>query len=150
ARARIQVVFQGGGAKLCALMAVCDVLKQYHAENRIEITRVAGSSAGAIAAVMLASPKAMDTFVEKLKSVGGFYLTQMKVSSARGMARVWRGKPYFPNIDLTKFFHELFITADSPKKVGEPEFEPQLYYTDLYSLESTAASKDETIANALA
>jgi predicted acylesterase/phospholipase RssA len=51
----LQVVFQGGGAKLCHLMAVCDVLKDYEASGRIRVTRAAGSSAGAIVAVMLAS-----------------------------------------------------------------------------------------------
>ena len=43
----IQVVLQGGGAKICVLMAVCDVLKELEADKRIQITRAAGSSAGA-------------------------------------------------------------------------------------------------------
>jgi predicted acylesterase/phospholipase RssA len=58
----IQVVFQGGGAKLCLLMAVVDILRQYEADKKIEIKRAAGSSAGAIAAVMLASTKSIETY----------------------------------------------------------------------------------------
>jgi predicted acylesterase/phospholipase RssA len=51
----LQIVFQGGGAKLCALMAVCDALREYEEKSYIQIKRVGGSSAGAIAAVMFAS-----------------------------------------------------------------------------------------------
>ena len=53
----VQVVFQGGGAKLCVLMAVCEVLKEFQSQGRIVINRVAGSSAGGIAAAMLSSNK---------------------------------------------------------------------------------------------
>lgn len=58
----VQVVFQGDGAKICALTAVCEVLKKLADDQRIKITRIAGSSAGAIAAVMLGSQKPISDF----------------------------------------------------------------------------------------
>ena len=67
--APIQVVFQGGGAKLCLLMAVAEVLQEYQSAGRIEIRRVAGSSAGAIAAVMLVSGKPIKTYKAELKNL---------------------------------------------------------------------------------
>jgi hypothetical protein len=58
----IQVVFQGGGAKLASLMAVCEVLQDSQKAGKIEITRTAGSSAGAISAVMLVSSKSVKDY----------------------------------------------------------------------------------------
>lgn len=77
--APIQVVFQGGGAKLCLLMAVAEVLQQYQSAGRIEIKRVAGSSAGAIVAIMLASGKPIGTYKAELKTLASKYLTSTKV-----------------------------------------------------------------------
>jgi len=56
----------GGGARLCLLMAVCSVLE---ADRRIQVTRMAGSSAGAIAAAMLASEKKIETYIADLKRI---------------------------------------------------------------------------------
>lgn len=67
----IQVVFQGGGAKLASLMAVCEVLQDSQKAGKIEITRTAGSSAGAISAVMLVSSKSVkDYYKPRLKIIG--------------------------------------------------------------------------------
>lgn len=96
--APIQVVFQGGGAKLCLLMAVAEVLQKYQSAGRIEVRRVAGSSAGAIAAVMLASGKPVETYRAELKSIADKYLKSTKTSSWLGAWRVFRGGPYFKEL----------------------------------------------------
>lgn len=102
---QLQVVFQGGGAKLCLLMAVCSVLE---ADKRIKVTRVAGSSAGAIAAAMFASGKTIETYVSELKRIAPQYLKQLKTSRLSGIYRVAMGSPYFKNFSLEKFFLDLF------------------------------------------
>jgi predicted acylesterase/phospholipase RssA len=50
-------------------MAVCELLRRYQANGRIQINRVAGSSAGAIAAAMLASKKSVETFRSEIKAI---------------------------------------------------------------------------------
>jgi len=146
----IQVVFQGGGAKLCVLMAVCEVLQEYQTDNRIKINRLAGSSAGAIAAAMLGfkKKKVIGTFKSDIKRIGPLYLAKMKVESPRleywlgksqgvwvakrrAAWRVYRGGPYFTGFDLKSFFEELFDNVSNCENL-EPE--TSLYYTDLYSL----------------
>jgi predicted acylesterase/phospholipase RssA len=146
----IQVVFQGGGAKLCLLMAVCDILKQYEAARRIAVTRVAGSSAGAIAAVMLASNKSMELYKSSIKLIGREYLAQMNVRQLVGAWRVYRGNAYFSDMHLERFFERLFCSDDGPRRVQELRCEPQLYFTDLYSLNARACAPDEAIPKALA
>src|ERR1700683_1681930 len=97
----LQVVFQGGGAKLCCLMAVCGVLK---ADKRIEITRVAGSSAGAIAATMLASSKSLPVYKAELKNIAPKYMSTLSTWKWQGALRVYPGEPYFNKLNLENFF----------------------------------------------
>jgi predicted acylesterase/phospholipase RssA len=146
----IQVVFQGGGAKLCLLMAVCDVLKTKEFRERVQVTRVAGSSAGAIAAAMFGSDIPMQTYRDRLKSIGPQYLESVKTNTALGVWRVFRGEPYFSDLSLEPFFEELFSAGSGPKKVGDLTLEARLYFTDLYSLSSRFSPNDEALAKALA
>src|SRR5690348_13880652 len=97
---KIQVVFQGGGAKLCLLMAVCNVLADFEKDNRIKVTRVAGSSAGAIAAVMFASKKALETYKSEVKSIGRRLIDAMRIHRYRGFYRAFRGDPYYKELNL--------------------------------------------------
>jgi predicted acylesterase/phospholipase RssA len=53
--ARVQIAFQGGGAKLVNMLAVAEELERAHNQGEITITRVAGTSAGSIVACLLAS-----------------------------------------------------------------------------------------------
>ncbi len=146
----IQVVFQGGGAKLCVLMAVCDALKKHTADGRIEITRVAGSSAGAIAAAMLASNVPMDIYKIRVAELGAKYLPTMKKYKWVAALRVCNGAAYFNNFSLENFFEELFCVDQGPKKVGDLLPDAHLYFTDLYSLEARVAPKDDSLPRALA
>ena len=118
--APVQVVFQGGGAKLPLLMAVAEGLQAYatgveaSAEvearaKKIEITRVAGSSAGAIVAVMLASGKPIGTYKEAVKRLGKKYLDKTKIHNFIGISQVVLGAPYFKELYLEDFFNEFVL-----------------------------------------
>jgi predicted acylesterase/phospholipase RssA len=150
--APIQVVFQGGGAKLCLLMAVADVLQQYQTAGRIEIKRAAGSSAGAIAAVMLASGKPIGTYKAELKTLARSYLHSTKVPRWIGTCRVMSGIAYFKELYLENFFKELFCSGlEAPKSIKDLKIkDTRIYYTDLYSLESRSTPDYEAIPKALA
>jgi predicted acylesterase/phospholipase RssA len=52
---KVQVAFQGGGAKLYALIAAAEALKNLEDKKYIKVTRIAGSSAGSIAATLFAA-----------------------------------------------------------------------------------------------
>lgn len=51
---KIQVVFQGGGAKFAQLLAIAETLQDMEQSGQIEITRLAGTSAGSLVAGLLA------------------------------------------------------------------------------------------------
>jgi predicted acylesterase/phospholipase RssA len=52
---KIQVAFQGGGAKIFALIAAAEVLKGFERAGRVQVTRIAGTSAGAIVGTLYAA-----------------------------------------------------------------------------------------------
>jgi predicted acylesterase/phospholipase RssA len=106
----VQVVFQGGGAKICVLMAVCEVLKRFEADQRIKITRVAGSSAGAIAAVMLGSNRPISDFRIELRNIAERHLPFMNVSKLRGAWRIYWGHAWFYEIRLSEIFNDFFVS----------------------------------------
>ena len=51
---KVQIALQGGGAKLASLLAVLEALAICEQEGKIQITRIAGTSAGAIAGSLFA------------------------------------------------------------------------------------------------
>jgi predicted acylesterase/phospholipase RssA len=146
----VQVVFQGGGAKLCVLMAVCEVLKEFQSQGRIVINRVAGSSAGGIAAAMLSSNKPIPQFKVEIKNLAEAHIRDLKVWRVWGFLRVLGGWPYFRKIDLQTFFHDLFCKNGGPLKVSDLQPTTQIFFTDLYSMASRLVPPDEPLPKALA
>jgi predicted acylesterase/phospholipase RssA len=146
----VQVVFQGGGAKICVLTAVCDVLKKLADDQRIKITRVAGSSAGAIAAVMLGSQKPISDFKFALRIIAEKHLPLMVVPKYKGAWRVYKGRPWFHEIRLATIFNELFCKNGGPQYVSDLPILTEIYTTDLYTLKSKPIARNESIPQALA
>lgn len=147
----LQVVFQGGGAKLCHLMAVCDVLKGYEAAGRIRVTRAAGSSAGALAAVMLASKHPISEYKVRVAQTAAHFGSSLRVSELKGKWRVLNGHPYFgKTFYLEDVFTHLLGKDIAQTDVSKFQFPLELYFTDLYSLSSRIAPQDDTCARALA
>lgn len=57
----IQIALQGGGAKIVALFAAMEGVQKLQREGRVRVSRVSGTSAGAIVATMLAAGLDMRT-----------------------------------------------------------------------------------------
>lgn len=65
---KIRLVFQGGGARLVNLLAAAEAIRAFELEGKIKITRVAGTSAGAIVAAILATGEDPSKLKEALKA----------------------------------------------------------------------------------
>jgi NTE family protein len=143
----LQLVFQGGGARLCALMAVCEYLQK---SDKIKLTRVAGSSAGAIAAAMLASKLPISEYKLKLQAIGNALRPNLNVCRYFGALRVAQGGRYFKSISLENIFNDLFCKDTNLKLVGDLPIDAELYFTDLYTLRSRSSEKSESLPKALA
>ncbi|MGW5837948.1 patatin-like phospholipase family protein [Methylorubrum extorquens] len=73
---KIQVAFQGGGARLALLLPVVHALRDLDGVT-VQITRVAGTSAGAIAAALLAGEANMPALIQHLRG-----LSQSEIDAA--------------------------------------------------------------------
>ena len=148
---KLQIVFQGGGAKLASLMAVCAALEKLRLDREIEISRVAGSSAGAIAAVMLASGVEIATYVERLRRIEKKYGQALEISKTQRYLNLLRGKALFPDLDLFAFFSELFPDLKKVEDLALEKGTPaRIYHTNLVTLEGKEAGDGDSLAQALA
>lgn len=148
---KLQIVFQGGGARICVLMAVCAVLKKFHEEKRIDITRVCGASAGSIAATMLASARPIDYFNRTIQALWPEYRALMGDNHYYSLARVvLLGEPYFRKLSLYNFFSDLFCKDGAERKFSELRFSASAYYSDLNALSGAVSDERDDIPDALA
>lgn len=107
---KLRVALQGGGAKLVTLMAAADALSDLQNEGKIEITQLAGTSAGAIVACMLASKDPMESYRLQTLKAANEVITHFEIKSWKSTIfwKLIQGTPIFPETKVRKFMHELF------------------------------------------
>jgi predicted acylesterase/phospholipase RssA len=159
---RVQVAFQGGGARIFGHLAVCEVLRKFSSsdENRIQITRVAGSSAGALAAAAISSNEAITTIKERFARLGRELQPRLADKGCRHLLKrlnryrrvIWGG-PYFNEIDLVTVFKEIYHPENSMALVQQADAQKPktlIYFTDLTSRRLRPSPPDNVLAQALA
>lgn len=111
---RVKVVFQGGGAKLVSLLAAAEILLEAEQARQIEVVRVAGVSAGAIAATMLASGLNPTIFRDTLRREGQAMIGLFPAAMSRPRLywRIARGKPIYPERAFRELLKALFVDAE--------------------------------------
>lgn len=113
----IQLVLQGGGAKLYALVAALDAVDSAVQEHKIEVRRIAGTSAGAIIGGLYAAgvkPQTMrEAFsgfpLDKLASFDGAW------RKSTALLKAIRGIPLADDRQLAAFLNRL-LSATQPSK----------------------------------
>jgi NTE family protein len=106
-------VFQGGGAKLGALVAAAEAVDGQRHDFGYTIKTVSGTSAGAIVACMLASGR-MGEFRERLRGIAERHVKTIVRKDPWFVWgwRLWLGKPLY-DVDAYKaFLVELFTLSD--------------------------------------
>jgi predicted acylesterase/phospholipase RssA len=83
----VKVIFQGGGARLPALIAAAEVLSEFsefdeNKNKRIQISHIYGVSAGSIAGCMLATKSSMASYREIARRAGENALRNLPKLSA--------------------------------------------------------------------
>lgn len=103
---RVQVAFQGGGARIAALLAAAEAIR---ACRELEVTRVAGTSAGAIAALIFASGAEIPGVREALLQRGDKGIARLFPPRCT-LRQFWiaaRGNPLYDIDELRKLLKEL-------------------------------------------
>jgi predicted acylesterase/phospholipase RssA len=107
---KIQLAIQGGGAKIVALFAVLEAVEDLQDNNIVHVTRIAGTSAGAIAGCLFAAGLRMPLLCERLKAVSPEQIRRAfpSPSKLRVVCTLGRGVPIWDTQPLEKFLEELF------------------------------------------
>jgi len=111
---RLQLAIQGGGAKICHLLATMEAIQDLERNNEIKITRIAGTSAGAIVACMYAAKIDFAGFRQTLqKGLGRELLDIFKPPNRLVMGySIVTGRPFWDEEKLKKVFDGIFKPAN--------------------------------------
>ncbi len=90
---RVQLAVQGGGAKVFALLAALDSVQQLVRAGKLEVTRIAGTSAGAIAASLFAAGVDLAGLRHELPTLGGGIIRELGAPSFLDFVRAATGRP---------------------------------------------------------
>ncbi len=105
----IQIAIQGGGAKICSLIAAMDAVQELEREGVVKVTRVAGTSAGAIVGCLFAADIPMEVVKVRLQSFNPPQLSQMfPAPGLKNLTRLSFGKPLWKPDALAKELDRFF------------------------------------------
>lgn len=107
---RIQLAIQGGGAKICTLLAAMEAVQSLEDEKLLKVTRIAGTSAGAIVGSLFAAGIRMTSI--KVLLEGGLGADLVVAFSPPSVGKVlWnvaRDKPFWDSTLLEGPLKKLF------------------------------------------
>ncbi len=146
----VQVAFQGGGAKLPALLAVADALKDAEDKGKIVITKLAGTSAGSIAASMLATRPDFECLRELfLSNEAARIAKNLSPPSTAKMiwSAVW-GKP-IRTFKPLRLFLKKFFDKENVYKIRDLDIDTKISYTNLSNSEVRPCNRNDDISLAI-
>ena len=123
---RLQLAIQGGGAKIVSLLAAMEVVEKLEADKLIKITRIAGTSAGAIVACLYAGGVPMALVKERLRNISPKQLGRLFPPPGLNIIKNFpRGRPLwdtdFLESELNRFLGEPGIDFEQLSKRKETE-----------------------------
>lgn len=149
----ISVAFQGGGAKIFELLATTHAFQEKEGPE-IRFVRASGSSAGAIAAAMLATNCDIGKIVsdpDRIKKIIETNFPIKRMSKSNIFWRLGRGKPIFDENALQTAIIELFeigeVDATLPiKDAVRPKTELRIARSNIRHKRSLVATEGSDIA----
>jgi predicted acylesterase/phospholipase RssA len=156
----LQLAFQGGGARLALFFPVIAALQQLESENVLKITRVAGSSAGAIAAALFAGKANVPALIEHCKGLRSKEATLRRVfpapdliswgGKAAAMYKIWNQQPFGDERALATLIDNAFSAAQiQAKTVGALAIPAFIASADLVSHRHREADRSASLTQSL-
>jgi predicted acylesterase/phospholipase RssA len=117
---QLQLAFQGGGAKLALLIAAAEAISEMEDAGEIKITRIAGTSAGAIIGALLAAKCDIAKVRAELAGAKGrdFLKHYQLPSFTTGLWSAIRGKPFWSEEPLRDWLVDQFAAFSA--RAGHP------------------------------
>lgn len=118
---RFQLALQGGGAKILAMLAAVEGIRKLQSEGRVQVTRIAGTSAGSVVAAMFAAGVDLGAARKDLQERLGPTIKQ-HFSPPSNTTLFWnlvlRGRPLWSEELLTRLLLPYFST-DGTETLGQ-------------------------------
>jgi predicted acylesterase/phospholipase RssA len=146
---KFQFVFQGGGAKLGVLLAAAEAAYAQRAANNFAITRISGTSAGAIAACVLATGENPAVFRLRLERLSAQYLEDIENKSVPlvRLYRMCKGTPVYNAIVYKQFLRDLFQHETKRwESIKDLNIDVSIHAVDMYSKKEIIYNKDSAIS----
>lgn len=148
----IQFAFQGGGAKIVALLAVAEAIQDFERHGKIRVTGAAGTSAGSIVAAFVAARIPASQIMAALKAGKGRELLEpcQMPSMAKIVWKLLRGQPLWNSAPLRAWLHYQFKAVGIVRVEDASKSMPlTITKTNLGSRASVSAQPSEILADAL-
>ena len=146
----MQLALQGGGAKIVYLVAVLQAIETLEKDSVIEITRIAGTSAGAMAGALFAARVPMEVVKAKLSDFKTKLCKFPQPSNIRTALSIVRGNPIASTAALAQILSDLFKKDPiNVNVVGDLKIPTLIMSANLFTGSTHTAEKNEDIVNAL-
>jgi len=128
----IQLTLQGGGAKFAVLLAAAEAVQELEAQKLIRVTRIAGTSAGAIVGAFLAAERPVAPLRARLTGREGQELIGNfpRKSRPAALLNAALGRPFWDDTPLGKWLAAEFEGLTTLNSLRKPLF---VYSADLDS-----------------
>lgn len=154
----IAVAFQGGGARLIGLIAAAHALSDMERNRDISIRAISGSSAGSIAAFLLASNANFDQVRDTIRQLEprirrSFPYISSRALYIRFLNFLLTGATIYKPERLKEII-ELILSKsgiEPRKRIADLSLQKELFlmYSDIYSFSSQPAHESEVVSEAL-
>ena len=145
---KIRVVFQGGGARVTTLLAAAEALEEL--EDQFTVDRVIGTSAGAIAACVYASPESVKSHISTMLAVGAATIKNFELGPNFPIigrpwltSKVLAGHSVFDEKHVMKFFDEVLVDSDG-QTIKKMRFPTCIVASDLENREKVTHDVTES------
>jgi NTE family protein len=139
----IQLAIQGGGAKIVYLLAALHAVKRLEIRGVVKVTRIAGTSAGAIAGALYAAGVSMldakEYFRAKRETFAAAFPAQQ--SHASVIWKLLRNKPFWSQDPLRKALEELL--PENVRQLKDLDIPLTVVATDLSELRAVTFKPDD-------
>ena len=136
-KTRLQFAFQGGGARLGPLLAAAHGTFEA-LDSEVEISCLSGTSAGAIAATVLATRRDPEIFRARIRALGKEALIRIARPLSARNPKIWWdvfwGNSLYNSREYKSFLHDIFIDRSNDRgRFFDFSEAPPLYlpYTNL-------------------
>jgi predicted acylesterase/phospholipase RssA len=106
---KIQLAVQGGGAKVFALLAALDAVQDLVRQDKVRVTRIAGTSAGAVAASLFAAGINLGQLRHELEHLASRVTTDLQKPNLFNLFRlICFGTPFWSSSGFGKTLDKIF------------------------------------------